>query len=129
MVTAADGRVEQDPANYVAAVHQTTEDAVAQVPGAASRVVAIGLPLLPPAARAHAQDASRVDPQLSSSLRSTSTARRLVNLRPAGDPDTPAEWNDGRWVQAAWAARRAGSVEDPASSDPNAATSVPPPSR
>jgi hypothetical protein len=79
MVTAADGRVEQDPANYVAAVHQTTEDAVAHVPGAASRVVAIGLPLLPPAARAHAQDASRVDPQLSSSLRSTS--RRLARVR------------------------------------------------
>ena len=56
-------------------------------------------------------------------------ADAFVNLRPAGDPDTPAEWNDGRWVQAAWAARRAGSVEDPASSDPNAATSVPPPSR
>jgi hypothetical protein len=81
MVTAADGRVEQDPANYVAAVHQTTEDAVAHVPGAASRVVAIGLPLLPPAARAHAQDTSRVDPQLSSSLRSTSTARRLARVR------------------------------------------------
>jgi hypothetical protein len=32
METAVDGRVEQDPAGYVAAVHPTTEDAVAHGP-------------------------------------------------------------------------------------------------
>jgi hypothetical protein len=51
------------------------------------------------------------------------------NLRPHGDPDTPAEWSNGRWAQVAWAGRRAPFVRNPRHDDPNTATSVPPPPR
>jgi len=51
----------------------------------------------------------------------------VANLRPGGDPGTPEEWNDGRWVQVAWRARHAPFVANPADSDPNAPTSIPPP--
>jgi Peptidase M50B-like len=57
-----------------------------------------------------------------------SLATAIANLRPSGDPDTPAQWSDGRWAQAAWAARRTPVAQSPAGIDPNAATSVPPPS-
>jgi hypothetical protein len=56
-----------------------------------------------------------------------SIAAAVADLRPAGDPHTPAEWNDGRLAQVAWAARRAPSLGNPAHTDPNTATSVPPP--
>jgi hypothetical protein len=51
----------------------------------------------------------------------------MANLRPSGDPDTPAEWSDGRWVLVAWAMRRTPVLPSAAHSDPNTATSVPPP--
>lgn len=56
-----------------------------------------------------------------------SLATAIANLRPSGDPETPAEWSDGRWAQVAWAARRTPVAQSPAYSDPNTATSVPPP--
>jgi hypothetical protein len=58
-------------------------------------------------------------------LASLTTA--IANLRPSGDPDTPATWSDGRWAQVAWTARRAPLPPSAASSDPNIATSAPPP--
>jgi hypothetical protein len=57
----------------------------------------------------------------------TSLAMGVTNLRPHGDPDNPAGWNDGRWVQVAWRARHAPLVASAAYSDPNTPTSVPPP--
>ncbi len=58
-----------------------------------------------------------------------SLATAVANLRAKGDPDTPAEWNDGRLAQVAWAARRARPAGSPPHRDPNTATSVPPPRR
>jgi hypothetical protein len=57
-----------------------------------------------------------------------SLATAIANLRPSGDPDAPAGWSDGRWAQVAWAARRAPVATSAVYTDPNAATSVPPPS-
>jgi hypothetical protein len=51
----------------------------------------------------------------------------VENLRVSGTG--PASWSDGVWVRGAWRAMQAPSAPDPAArwSDPNAATSIPPP--
>jgi hypothetical protein len=49
----------------------------------------------------------------------------VSNLWPHGD--TPAEWSDGRVAQVAWTERRTPVARDPAYSDPNTPTSIPPP--
>jgi hypothetical protein len=52
----------------------------------------------------------------------------IVNLRAAGVPDNPLSYSDAEWARLAWRAHRARAAAAGDWTDPNAGTSVAPPS-